>query len=175
MPHLVQLDKRYKKKGLSIITVECQNSPKDAIEGVLKKARADFPVTKGTTRPPTMQGIPHAVVFDVSGKLIFAGHPSDDKFERTIKKALRDVDADSGSSSGSKSSLLPQSKPVIDTRIWTNADGKKIKAAILSIDGDKVKFKLSNGKEVNYPIAKLSDEDQELIKESGEEEKDDDE
>jgi hypothetical protein len=46
---------------------------------------------------------------------------------------------------------------------------------ILSIDGDKVKFKLSNGKEVNYPIAKLSDEDQELIKESGEEEKDDDE
>jgi hypothetical protein len=122
-----------------------------------------------------MQGIPHAVVFDVAGKLIFAGHPSDDKFERTIKKALRDVDADSGSSSGSKSSLLPESKSVIDTRIWTNADGKKIKAAILSIDGDKVKFKLSNGKEVNYPIAKLSDEDQELIKESGEEEKDDDE
>ena len=102
MPHLVQLDKRNKKKGLSIITVECQNSPKDAIEGVLKKVRADFPVTKGTTRPPTMQGIPHAVVFDVAGKLIFAGHPSDDNFDRTIKKALRDVVADSGSSSGSK-------------------------------------------------------------------------
>jgi hypothetical protein len=169
MPHLVQLDKRYKKKGLSLITVECQNSPKDAIDGALKKARAEFPVTRGTTRPPTMQGIPHAAVFDAKGKLVFAGHPSDDDFERSIKKALKGVDADSGSSSDADPSDATESKPVIESREWTNSDGRKITAAVVSIDGDKVKFKLSNGKEVPYAIAKLSEEDQELIKKSGEE------
>ncbi len=165
MPHLVQLDKRYKEKGLSIIGVECQNSPKEAIDAIAKKARMNFPITKGATRPPTMQGIPHAVVFDTAGKLVFAGHPGDDNFDRTIKKALKGVAADSNGSAGSKSSLLPTaSEPVIKSRTWMNEDGKKITAAVVAIDGDKVKFKLANGKVVNYPIAKLSVDDQTLIK-----------
>ena len=168
------MDKRYKNKGLTVIGEEVQGSSKDDIAAVAKDHRIGFSITKGSTRPSTMKGIPHAVVFDASGKLIFAGHPADDNFDRTVKKALRGVDADSGSSSGSKSRLLPDApKPVIDSRTWTNEAGKKITASVLSIDGDKVKFKLSNGKEVNYPIAKLSDEDQELIKESGEKEEED--
>ncbi|NIP95701.1 MAG: hypothetical protein GWO24_20580, partial [Akkermansiaceae bacterium] len=92
--------------------------------------------TKGTTRAPTMKGIPHAIVFDAAGKLVFAGHPADDQFDRTVKKALRDVDAESDGS-GSRTSLLPEApKPVIESRTWTNEAGRKISASVLSIDGE---------------------------------------
>ncbi len=145
-----------------------QGSTPEDIEAVAKEHRIGFPITKGTTRAPTMKGIPHAIVFDAAGKLVFAGHPADDQFDRTVKKALRDVDAESDGS-GSRTSLLPEApKPVIESRTWTNEAGRKISASVLSIDGENVRFKLSNGKEVNYPIAKLSEEDQELIKESAE-------
>jgi hypothetical protein len=113
-----------------------------------------------------MQGIPHAVVFDAAGKLVFAGHPADDEFERTIKKSLRDVNVDGDA--GDDDAPLDVAKPVIETRNWTNDAGKTISASVLSIADDKVKFKLSNGKEVDYPIAKLSEDDQTLIKETAE-------
>ena len=58
------------------------------------------------------------------------------------------------------------SKPLIDKRIWTNSEDKKITASVLSVEGDNVQFKLSSGKKVKYPIAKLSEEDQDLIKEA---------
>jgi hypothetical protein len=171
MPHLVRMDKRYSEKGLKVIAAECQNSSADAIEGVAKDNRAKFSITQGTTRPTNMSGIPHAVVFDSSGKLIFSGSPSDSGFDRNVKAALKNVElvdedeeeepADAG--------------PVIAQRSWTNTDGKKIKAAITKIEGEKVTFKLPNGKEISYEVAKLSEDDQEVIKEAAEAAEEDDE
>jgi hypothetical protein len=91
MPHLVQMDKRYGKKGLKVIGDECQGSSAEDIEEVAKENRVAFSITKGSTRPPGMRGIPHAVVFDPSGAMVFSGHPTDDEFERSVKKALKDV------------------------------------------------------------------------------------
>ena len=168
MPHLVQMDKRYKKKGLTIIGDEVQGSDDDAIEEVAKDARIEFPITKGSTRPAGMQGIPHAVVFDPTGNLVFAGHPADDEFERSIKKALKDVKLDGAADDDGDDPAPAASTVLIESRTWTNEAGKKIVASVLAIKGDKVTFKLSNGKSVDYPIAQLSEDDQTVIKEAGE-------
>ena len=170
MPHLVRMDKKYRKKGLKVIADERQGSPVEDIEEVAKDNRAEFSITKGTTCPPGMGGIPHAVVFDSTGKLIFSGHPSEDNFDRSVKNALKDVDAEPEEDEGG---LPPVAKPVIDERAWTNSDGRTIKAAVMRVEGDKVVFKMK-GREIPYPLEKLSDEGQDAIKEATEE-KDEDE
>jgi hypothetical protein len=165
MPHLVQMDKDYSKKGLQIIGAEVQGSTKESITQITKKFKVKFPITKGIRGPSTGSGIPRSVVFDTEGKVIFTGHPASANFESAIKKALRDVkDLDNGG--GRKSTLPVVSKPLIDQRTWTNNEDKKITASVLSVEGDDVQFKLSSGKKVKYPIAKLSEEDQDLIKEA---------
>lgn len=168
MPHLVQMDKRYKNKGLTIIADEVQGSSDEDIEKMAKDLRMDFPITKGTTRPAGMRGIPHAVVFDATGALVFAGHPADDEFERTVKKALRDVDVDSDGEDDGDSRLPAGPKTLIETRRWTNEAGKSMTASVLAITEKEVTFLLTNGKTVDYPIEQLSKEDQDLLKETSE-------
>ena len=69
MPHLVQMDKRYSKKGLHIVAPEVQGSSVEAIEEIVKNEKMKFTVTKGISGPSLTRGIPHAAVFDVSGKV----------------------------------------------------------------------------------------------------------
>lgn len=162
MPHLVQMDKRMRDDGLRIIGDEVQGSPKERIEAIAKEHKIEFPITRGTNRPPTMRGIPHAVVFDVNGQLVFAGHPAADEFERTVKKALREVDEpeeDGG--------IFADPKPLVASRDWTNSEGKTITAEVVRVEGDKVVFKM-RGREIPYPLANLSEEDQATIRKAAE-------
>ena len=162
MPHLVQMDKLYSKEGLQIIGVEVQGSTKKSITKITKKLKVQFPITKGIiSGPSTGSGIPRSVVFDTEGKVIFTGHPGSSDFKSAIKKALRDV-----TNLNRKSNLPVVSKPLIGQRTWTNTEDKKITASVMSVEGDDVQFKLSSGKKVKYPIAKLSEKDQDLIKEA---------
>jgi len=165
MPHLVQMDKRYSKKGLQIIGAEVQGSTKESITQITKKFKVKFPITKGIRGPSTGSGIPRSVVFDTEGNVIFTGHPASDDFERAVKKALRDV-KDLDDHVGRKSNLPEVRKPLIAQRTWTNSEDKKITASVLSVEGDDVQFKLSSGKKVKYAIAQLSEKDQNLIKEA---------
>jgi len=175
MPHLVRMDKRNRKKGLVIIGAEVQGSTDDAINKIIDDHDVEFTITKGVQGPSFGSGIPRAVVFDATGKVVFTGHPADDKFERAVKDALRELKKSGGAPSDKPISRLPEKKkPLIEQRTWTNSEGKTIKAAAISVQGDKVKFKLSNGKTVDYPIAQLSGEDQESIKEAVEEAGDED-
>ena len=176
MPHLVQMDKRYRKKGLVIIGAEVQGSDDAAIKKITDDHKVEFTVTKGVQGPSTGSGIPRTVVFDATGKAVFAGHPADDKFERAVKDALRELKKSGGAPTEETKSNFPEKKQdLIAQRTWTNKEGKSIKAAVLSIDGDQVKFKLSNGKTANYEIANLSEEDQEIIQKAGEEADEDEE
>lgn len=50
-------------------------------------------------------------------------------------------------------------------REWTNAEGNTIKAEALSGDGISVTLKLENGKVVDYPLEKLSEESRALVAE----------
>lgn len=91
LPDLAKMAKSGEKRGLVVVGLERQQSTKDAILKVLKSAKVEYPVMSGGSAPGNTGGIPHACVFDVSGKLVFSGNPHDEDFERSVKKALREV------------------------------------------------------------------------------------
>jgi len=161
MPHLVKMDKKMKSKGLSIIAAESQNTPEDTIKKLLDEHKAEFTVSRQIKSPIQSRGIPHSFVFDVEGQLIFQGHPMSPEFEKVIKKALKDY-KEEPADNGPKRDLFPQ-------RTWKNSEGKPLVAAVTKIDGEKVIFRLRNGRTIPYEISKLSEEDQKLIKEKAEE------
>lgn len=95
LPHMEKLAKRNKADTI-VIGAESQNSSDDAIKGIVKKFKLSYTITKGGVHAPVglgSNGIPHAYVFDTTGKLIFAGHPSDRNFESAVRKASRPVAA----------------------------------------------------------------------------------
>ena len=133
LPHLADLDKRYRDKGLLIIGAESQGHSKNDIEPLLKKANVNYTITSGASGPIQVRGIPRAFVFNVEGGLVFDGHPGDEGFDRSIKKALRDVGAmkeDSSAPAG----------PLIESTTWTNSEGKEIRAAVQSADSKEAVF-----------------------------------
>ena len=153
-----------------------QNATDEELTETIKKLKIKFPVVKGGSSPGRGEGIPHTVVFDTTGKMVFEGHPSDKKFEKAVDTALKAVAAGGGSSSGLSpkpaGGLTPSktdaTKPavLIAEREWTNADGKKMTAALVSVSGTSGTFKMKTGKTITYDITKLSEEDQATIKEA---------
>lgn len=91
LPELAKMARSGEKRGLVVVGLERQQSPKDVILKILKSARVEYPVMSGGSAPGGTGGIPHACVFDVTGKLVFNGNPHDEEFERSVKKALRQV------------------------------------------------------------------------------------
>lgn len=89
LPELAKLAKRHEKKGLVIVGIERQNSPKEEILKVLKKAKVKYPVMAGGSTPVPSDGIPHALVFGSDGKLVWHGNPGADEFEDSVKDALK--------------------------------------------------------------------------------------
>jgi len=164
MPHLVQMDKRYTKKGLTLVAPEVQGSSVEAIEEMVKEKKLSYTVTKSISGPSLSNGIPHAAVFDVAGKMIWHGHPADDEFEKTIKKALKN--ATPVESASKSSSVFDKPKELVASRTWTNADGKALTAALVSVSvsGDTGTFRKANGQTFSYAVSKLSEGDQEIIK-----------
>ena len=178
MPQLVALHKKNADKGLAVIGFHCQQASDDEIKDVVKKLKIKFPVTTGGGGPTKGNGIPHTLVFAPDGKLIFEGHPSAPEFEKAVKKALKEVTATAAPASGlspkpgaEPSPTKPGIKPtasaaLVAERAWTNTDGKKMLAALVSVDGDTGKFKKKDGSTFTYPVSKLIEEDQTTIKEA---------
>ncbi|MFL2478321.1 MAG: hypothetical protein ACJ0K4_02085 [Verrucomicrobiales bacterium] len=163
MPHLVQMDRKYSKKGMVLIGAEMQGSASESIKKVADDNKLRFTVTKGLFGPNLGGGgLPHMAVFGVDGNLVYSGHPSNPETEKAIKSALKDVKE--GPPTGTGKDYSVKTKYLIDERTWTDADGKKLVAALVSFVGSKGKFRFKNGREFNYEISKLSTEDQELIK-----------
>ena len=160
--------------------MHCQSATDDEVQEVVKKMKIKFPVTKGGGGPTKGNGIPHTLVFDTSGKLVFEGHPQAAEFDKAVKKALREVAAAPASglspkpgtspSAPSTPSTKPGAKPaaLIAERAWTNTDGKVMMAALVAVEGDNAKFKKKDGSTFSYPISKLVEDDQTTIKEAAE-------
>lgn len=91
LPELARLAKSNEKKGLAVVGLECQNSPKEEILKILKTARVKYPVLAGGSAPGSSGGIPYVCVFNTAGKLVWNGSPHDEDFERAVKKALREI------------------------------------------------------------------------------------
>jgi len=163
MPHLVQMDRKYSKKGMVLIGAEVQSSSVEAIEELVDEHKIKFTVTRGITGPNLSRGIPHSAVFDVNGDLIHHGHPSDPATLKAIKKALKAVTLDDAD--GAADDPFGKRKVLIEERGWTNADGKELVAALVSLNGKMGNFRFANGRKFEYDITKLSADDQAMIKE----------
>lgn len=61
--------------------------------------------------------------------------------------------------------LLIQPACAQDQRKWKDTQGRTIDATFLAVEGDSVKLKLANGKTSLVPLAKLSEADQQWVKE----------
>ena len=146
-----------------MIGAEIQNSSPEAIAKIANSHKLKFTLTKGIRGPRVYNGIPHTAVFDVKGNLVFNGHPSNPATEKAIKDALKEATPPNTDSSGN--SFFNKPKYLVDERTWTNADGKTLKAAMVSLSGKTGKFRFPNGRMFNYDITKLSEDDQLLIKE----------
>jgi thiol-disulfide isomerase/thioredoxin len=159
VPDLVKLDELHREEGLLIIGAESQGHPEEKIRAVVKKQKMGYTITAGASGPIELTGIPHAFVFDMKGKLVFSGNPSEGKFERTIKKALEDgVKKETGD--------IAVTANLFETRMWTNADGKQLKAAVKDATEENVTFLMFDGKVVTYPMEKLSEESRQQITEA---------
>lgn len=156
LPELAEMDKRHRDKGLLIIGAESQNNSKTAIEPFVKKSKIEYTITSNARGPIDYNGLPHAFVFDVEGNLVFNGSPLDEEFERSIKKALRDV-------GDTKEETDVSSGNLFETRSWTNSEGKEIKAAVREATDTEVTFVMFAGKIVKYPLDKLSEESRKEI------------
>lgn len=160
LPHLADLDRRHRDKGLVIIGAESQGHGKDAIKPLLDKAKVEYTITSGANGPIEFSAIPRAFVFDADGRLIFSGNPGDSKFDRAVKDALRTVKAGQAASSAAASS---GPKMLVASQAWKNSDGREIRAAVKSADENEVVFVLPNGRETRYALDKLSVASREAI------------
>ena len=171
MPHLVQMDRRYGKKGLQVIAAHVQSATGEQILKKVKSLKMKFPVTKGL-QGPSVGGktIPELLIFNTSGKLVYCGLPTE--ATKVIRRELRGVTTDhtEGGSNRGGFRLPERPKDLSELRDWTNEDGKTIQAALVSVSADKAKLRLKNGKVVDYPIANLSEGDQAFIASKNEEE-----
>lgn len=169
MPHLVQMDKKYAKKGLALIGVHRQTATDEELKKVIKDYKIEFPIVKSGGTPIESRGIPHMFVFNTEGAMIFSG--DSEKAEDVIRKELRKAKPDADSSFDSSSSLLSgRPKELFELRAWKNSEGKEMKASLVSVKDGVGSFKFANGKAFEYPLSKLSQESQDEVTEKLKEE-----
>ncbi len=76
IPHLVDLHKTYKDKGVVIVSLT--DEPRGKVEGFAKQMGMVYPVGGDSKTGDVygVRGIPHAVLVDPSGKIVWRGHPA---------------------------------------------------------------------------------------------------
>jgi thiol-disulfide isomerase/thioredoxin len=90
IPHLNEVYAKYKEKGLQVIGITDENRAK--IVKFEKEVPIEYSIgldTRGKyAKPFGIQGIPHAVLVDKSGKVVWEGHPmslKDSQIEEILK------------------------------------------------------------------------------------------
>ncbi|MCU0796496.1 MAG: TlpA family protein disulfide reductase [Akkermansiaceae bacterium] len=160
MPHLAELDKKHRDDGLMIIGAEVQGHGKSDIKPIIDDAEVEFAITEGCEGPIEFNAIPRCHIFGRDGILVYDGSPGGAEFEEALEKALEE-----GGGAEEEEEAKPAG-PLIASKNWTNSDGRSITAAVKEVTGDSVVFIMSNGKEVTYPLEKLSDASREEIEEA---------
>jgi thiol-disulfide isomerase/thioredoxin len=99
LPHIEQIAKRGKDK-LVVIGAHSQNATDEEVKETVKKHRLSYTITKGASGPVSSGGIPHALVFNTKGELIFSGHPMDEGFDKAVRKATQGATGTAASGTG---------------------------------------------------------------------------
>lgn len=89
IPHLNELYKKYRDKGLVVVGITNEND--NLVEKFMKQVPMEYSVAqdKGDDwgKQFGIQGIPHALLVDKTGKIVWEGHPMELK-ENEIDKVL---------------------------------------------------------------------------------------
>ena len=168
MPQLAAMDKRYKSKGLRLIGVHSQGGTDEEILVPVKKNKAKYSIARSGQSPVPFNGIPHMFVFNPKGELVYDGRTGADA-EKVIKRELRGVTA-SGDDDDEDSPFGPKEPaatgPLVPERAWTSADGRTMKASLISLKDQTGSFKRSDGRTFELALDKLSPADQAVVAEA---------
>lgn len=77
IPHLNEVYKKYQSKGLEIIGVTNEDRPTVSafLKGVPINYHVAFDSSGKFSKPFGIKGIPHAMILDKTGKVVWEGHP----------------------------------------------------------------------------------------------------
>jgi len=77
IPHLIELNEKFKDKGVVIIGITKEN--KEKVEPFVKEMKMNYPVAIGSNsgKEYGVTGIPTAFVISREGKIAWTGHPMD--------------------------------------------------------------------------------------------------
>ena len=168
MPQLAAMDKRYKSKGLRLIGVHSQGGTDEEILVPVKKNKAKYAIARSGQSPVPFNGIPHMFVFNPKGELVYDGRTGADA-EKVIKRELRGVTA-SGDDDDEDSPFGPTEPaaagPLVPERAWTSADGRTMKASLISLKDQTGSFKRADGRTFELALDKLSPADQAVVAEA---------
>jgi hypothetical protein len=88
MPHLVKVQEQYKAQGFIIIASHRQDVTQDKVCALCRSSRVNYTVVSGAgLQGDDSRGIPHAWLFDGSGKCIMDGHA--EEMSQKIDELLR--------------------------------------------------------------------------------------
>lgn len=74
----MKVQEQYKAQGLIVVGGHCQNVEKDKVVGLCRANKVNYTITNGgRVSGDTSSGIPHAFIFDASGKCVKEGHPEE--------------------------------------------------------------------------------------------------
>jgi thiol-disulfide isomerase/thioredoxin len=161
MPMFNSLAKRHESKGLKIIGAHSQSATDEEVQKVVKSLKIKFPVTASAQHPLKFSGIPHSAVFAADGTMLFEGHPGDKDFDRAVRDALKT--ASPAKDKATDDAPAKTTGPLVPERTWTNAEGKPLAAALITVADGQATFRRKDGTTFSYAIDKLSTADQELI------------
>ncbi len=88
LPHMEKIAKSNRKDTI-VIGAHSQQATDDEVKAVVKKNKLSYAIVEGLQGPSGGTGIPHALVFDTTGALIYSGSPLDRDFDSAVRKAGR--------------------------------------------------------------------------------------
>jgi hypothetical protein len=145
MPHLVKWHDEFSDGGLVVVGMHVQNATNDQVKAKAKSLGMRFPLTAGgSVTGVEVDGIPHSVLFDHTGKVAYQGHP--DKAAGKVLEAFADMLAAEAGSKPSKGVA-----GAIDTFRKNGATGDLLKRLVIVRDGPDA----TAGKQAKAVIARL--------------------
>ena len=94
VPHLVEIDQRFRPEGLVLVGVHAKRGAEDedGVRRFLESRDVEYPIALdhegAAARAFGVSGIPHAFVFDRSGSLVWDGLPMDPAFADAVERAV---------------------------------------------------------------------------------------